>query len=161
MQKIITTIIVCLFLSAGLQNVSAQGPGDKRPDRKEWFKEMRAYKHNFLAKELSLTKEQQDKFFPLYDEMEQKLHKIQHESMELENKINRSQSAVSDLEYEKAAEAMVEVKGKEAAIEEQYFAKFKGVLSAKQLFQLKQAERNFTRELMKQHSRMKEKQPKN
>ena len=70
-----------------------------------------------------------------------------------------SSSEVSDLEYEKAAEAMIEVKGKEASVEEQYFAKFKTVLSPKQLFKLKQAERKFTRELMRQHSKMKERKP--
>ncbi|MCM1504882.1 MAG: hypothetical protein NC127_06780 [Muribaculum sp.] len=160
MQRIITAFMLCLILATGMPAL-AQGPGDKRPDRKEWFRQMREYKHDFMAKELCLSKEQQGKFFPLYDDMEQKLHRIQHESMEMENKINRSQSGVTDLEYEKAAEALVEVKGKEAAIEEQYFAKFKSVLTPKQLFKLKQAERNFTRELMKQHSRMKEKHPRN
>ncbi len=155
MQRIITVFILCLSLAVG-STASAQDKGSKRPDRKEWFKQMRCYKHDFMAKELSLTKEQQEKFFPLYDEMESQLHKVQRESMMLEHKINTSSSLVSDLEYEKAAEAMVEVKGKEAAIEEQYLKKFKTVLSAKQLFGLKQAERKCTRELMKQHSQMQE-----
>ncbi len=158
MQRIITALIFCLLITAGT-TMSAQEPNGKRPDRKEWFKQMRCYKHDFMSKELSLTKDQQDKFFPLYDEMEKKLHKIQHESMEMERKISASSSEVSDLEYEKAAEAMIEVKGKEASVEEQYFAKFKTVLSPKQLFKLKQAERKFTRELMRQHSKMKERKP--
>lgn len=158
MQRIITVFILCLSLAV-CSTASAQNKGQKRPDRKEWFKQMRCYKHDFMAKELSLTKEQQEKFFPLYDEMEGQIHKIQRESMMLERKINSSSASVSDLEYEKAAEAMAEVKGKEAAVEERYFAKFKGVLTAKQLFELKQAERKFTRELMKQHSRMQGKNP--
>ena len=45
------------------------------------------------------------------------------------------------------------MKGKEAAVEKQYFAKFKTVLTPKQLFQLKRAERKFTDKLMKEHSK--------
>lgn len=159
MRRIIALLILCLSL-ASMSTAWADGKDGKRPDRKEWFKQMRNYKHNFLTKELCLTKEQQEKFFPVYDEMEGRLHAVQHDAMDFERKINTASGNVSDLEYEKAAEAMMEVKGKEAEIESRYFVKFKGILSAKQLFQLRQAERKFTREIMKQHSRMQEKQPK-
>lgn len=125
----------------------------KNIDRKEWFKELRQYKHNFLSKELDLTKEQEAKFFPMYDEMDDAMFKVNREARAMEKKITKSSEKVSDLEYEKAAEAMYEVKGKEAAIEKQYFTKFKTVLTPKQLFELKQAERRFTDKLMKEHSK--------
>ncbi|MDE6458947.1 MAG: hypothetical protein K2L31_10195 [Muribaculum sp.] len=125
----------------------------KNIDRKEWFKELRQYKHNFLTKELDLTKEQEAKFFPMYDEMDDAMFKVNREARAMEKKITKSSEKVSDLEYEKAAEAMYEVKGKEAAIEKQYFTKFKTVLTPKQLFELKQAERRFTDKLMKEHSK--------
>ena len=48
---------------------------------------------------------------------------------------------------------MFETKSKEGAIEKQYFAKLKSVLTPKQLFQLKRAERKFTDKLMKEHSK--------
>ncbi len=147
-QNILLSLIVAMLLAL---------PGyaqDKRNiDRKEWFKELRQYKHDFLAKELDLTKEQEAKFFPMYDEMDNSIWKINHEVRGLERKIAKSDGKVSDLEYEKAAEAMYEMKGKEAAVEKQYFAKFKTVLTPKQLFQLKRAERKFTDKLMKEHSK--------
>ena len=74
MRRIITVVILCLALAGG-QAAFAHEPEGKRPDRKEWFKQLRCYKHDFLTKELSLTKEQQEKFFPLYDEMENQIHK--------------------------------------------------------------------------------------
>lgn len=125
----------------------------KNIDRKEWFKELRQYKHSFLTKELDLTKEQEAKFFPMYDEMDDAMFKVNREARAMEKKITKSSEKVSDLEYEKAAEAMYEVKGKEAAIEKQYFTKFKTVLTPKQLFEFKQAERRFTDKLMKEHSK--------
>lgn len=36
----------------------------------------------------------------------------------------------------------------------EYFTKFKTVLTPKQMYELKKAERKFTQELMMQHSRM-------
>ena len=156
-MKILSAAVLSLVLCSSAISALAQGPSEE--DRQRFRAEVRNYKHEFLTRELDLTREQQRDFFPLYDEMENQIHKAQHEAMMMEHKINKSTTSVSDLEYEKATEAMVEVKSKEASIEGQYLPKFREVLSAKQLFKLKQAERKFTQELMKQHNRMREKQP--
>lgn len=131
----------------------AQAQEKQRIDRKEWFEELRRYKHDFLSEQLKLTKEQQEKFFPMYDEMENSIEKVNREARGMEHKIMKAKGNVSDLEYEKAAEAMYEAKGKEAAIERQYFTKFKTVLTPRQLFGLKCAERMFMHKLMKEHSK--------
>ncbi|MBD5191571.1 MAG: hypothetical protein HDS58_02505 [Barnesiella sp.] len=129
-------------------------------ERKQFFKEIREFKHKFLARELNLTKEQEQKFFPIYDQMEDETDKIQEETREMENKVRES-SDPSDLEYEKATDAIFELKMKEGEIEKSYLEKFRGVLNNKQLFNLKNAERNFNRDLMKQHNRLRQKKNKN
>jgi hypothetical protein len=53
-----------------------------------------------------------------------------------------------------AARQATELKAREGAIEEMYFDKFSQVLTPKQMFQLHAAERKFTREIMRQHSKM-------
>ncbi len=121
--------------------------------RKEWFEELRQYKHDFLAKELQLSQEQQDKFFPLYDDMENSVESLNRQTRGLEKNIEKADGKASDLEYEKAAEAMFELKSKEGAIEQQYATKFKTVLTPKQMFELKRAERKFFHKLMKEHSK--------
>jgi len=45
-------------------------------DRNRYINEIREYKHEFLTKELSLSKEQQRDFFPAYDEMEDRVLRI-------------------------------------------------------------------------------------
>lgn len=150
-KTLILTLLASILLIAP---AVAQEP--KNVDRKEWFKELRRYKHEFLVKELQLSKEQQEKFFPIYDEMENSVENVNRETRALERKIDKAKdSKVSDLEYEKAAEALFEVKSKESAIEMQYLPKFKKVLTPKQLFELKKAERKFTYHLMKEHSKAK------
>ncbi len=126
-------------------------------NHKQWWKEMQEYKMNFIAKEIGLSEEQKEKFFPIYNEMEAAIFKLNKETRELEKKISSNKQDVSDIEYEKAAEAMFELNAKEGSIEESYFTKFQSVLTPKQLFKLKIAERKFTREVMKHHNRMKSK----
>ncbi len=115
--------------------------------------EIQQYKRGYFAKELGLTKEQQDKFFPLYEEMEQQTHRIEEESRIMEKRVSEAEDATA-LEYEKATEALYDAKVKEADLEREYMVKFKEILDSKQLFELKAVERKFTREMMRQHHRI-------
>ena len=146
--------LLLIAVAAAIACFSASAEPKSEKGRKEWFREFRQYKHEFMIKELNLSKEQQEKFFPLYDEMDKSIHQLNRQTRALEKKIDTSKEPVNDLEYEKAAEALYELKGKEAATEMEYFTKFKTVLTPKQMYELKKAERKFTQELMMQHSRM-------
>ena len=55
----------------------------------------------------------------------------------------------SDLEYEKATEALFELRSREGDIDRKYYPQLREILSKKQLFKLKSAERRFGRHLMK------------
>lgn len=147
-------IILILAFLAQFSTVNAQKAASKG-DRQKWFKEMREYKHSFLAKELELTEKQQEEFFPLYDAMESETHKANKDVRQIEKDLSDKGNNVTDSEYEKAAEALFKLKSKEADIEMSYFEKFKNVLTKKQLFQLKGAEWKFTRKIMNHHKRHK------
>lgn len=122
--------------------------------RQKFMTELRNYKHNFLIRELDLTREQQKEFFPIYDELEEKISDMNSETRELERKISENLENASDLELEKATEAIYELKIKEGETEKEYAEKFKDILTKKQLFLLKGAERNFSRELLQHQSRL-------
>lgn len=117
---------------------------------------MRQYKRIYLTKELELTREQQTKFYPLYDEMEDNEAKINDEARAMEKRVAEMQNP-SDLEYEKATEAVYDAAVRSAQLEREYMDKFKEILSHKQLFRLKAVERQFNREMMKQHHRLRTK----
>ncbi len=143
-----------LILSAIIMPLSVEA--QKRPNGRErevWMKEMQQYKNDFIAKKLNLTDEQKAKFVPLYNSMDEEIRKAQQEAEQLYRQTKKKGEKASDLEYEKAAEAVYELKGRENAIEMKYFSDFKEILSPKQIFQLKDAERDFTRQLMKEHRR--------
>lgn len=145
-------IIVCSLLSAPA--VMAQRNGAQGADREQWFKEMREYKHAFLAKELNLSKDQQRRFFAIYDDMMSQTGKLASETRALTEKVQNAGDKATDADYDRAIEAMANQKVKEGEIERDYINKFKTVLTKKQLFQLKTAERKFARDIMKHHRRL-------
>lgn len=147
--------LLILFVSAvaALPLSAARQEKGGQPDRDQWMTEMRQYKRAYFAKELGLSREQQNKFFPVYEEMDDRIFKI-NEDVRLMEKRVADLSNPTDLEYQKATEAMYDAKTQEAAIENEYAGKYKEILTPKQLFRLKAVERQFNRELMKQHHRL-------
>ncbi len=143
----------CLMLMIPLK-ASAQQMDESRRDK--IFNELRSYKHDVIAKELSLSKEQQKEFFAVYDEMDDKLMQISAETRDLERKVSDDKNA-SDTEIEAAAAAVYSQKEREAKIEMEYYDRFKEILSPRQLLRLKGAEKTFTQQLVKHHRRLRNK----
>lgn len=149
MKKLILIAMMAFAAFTAVTPASAQG---KAP-RDKWMSEMRQFKRSYFTKELDLTKEQQNKFFPIYEAMEDECARLDEDMKTMERRVSQAPDA-SDLEYEKAADAMYETKVKQAEIEKEYSAKFKDILSAKQYFRLKDIDRKFARDMMRQHNRL-------
>ena len=95
-----------LWLALAAMTVQAAPQQDKEdPDRERYISELRNYKHDFLTRELDLSREQQRDFFPLYDEMEDRVMKINDDIREIERKIENSDNA-SEIEIESAAQVI-------------------------------------------------------
>ncbi len=153
MKQLVFAILIFLFALP----MTAQAPQRKRltaEDRQKYLVEMRQYKHDFLVKELELSRDQQNTFFPVYDKMDDEMTQVADETRDLEMKVSADEKA-TDTEIESAARTMFEQKSKEGEIEKAYFEKFKGILSPRQLLKLKGAERKFTQQLVRQHGRSK------
>jgi len=153
-MKTVSAVLLTLLLSATALTASAQKPSKAMSDddRQRFRAEMRAYKHNFLARELDLTRNQQQDFFPVYDEMNDEIDRIGAETRALEREVSSKEDA-SDVELEAAARAVFSQKSTEGDVENQYFDRFKQILEPRQLLQLRAAERKFTKQLMRHHRR--------
>lgn len=142
-RSILYIAITAVIMTASI-NASA---ADKKGDRRQWTKEMLEYKHDFIAQETDMTQAQRDKFMPLYEAMEKEIYAVNREAREQAQKVSAG-NKVTDQDYDNAARAMSAVKVKEGEIENKYFNKFSQILSKKQMFLLKQAERKFTRQMI-------------
>ena len=146
-------IIALSFLACSSGSAWAQKGDKSRIAREKWIKEVRTYKHDLLVEETGMSASQKSEFLPLYSAMEQEIYQVNYDARALESKISASSEDVSELEYEKAAEALAEVKSKEAQIEMEYFHKFEKILSKKQMFLLKRAENRFARNMLSHSKR--------
>ena len=144
--------IASLILALVSLTAIAQPPVNQH-DRARWIQEIRSYKHEFMAKELSLSKDQQRKFFPLYDQMEDEIERLNSETRELEIKADTPEA--TDLELQNAARTIFEQKRAEGQVEMTYFEKFKDILTPRQLLRLKCTERKFMQKLVNTHRRTK------
>lgn len=149
MKRIYLIVVFVVAVIAGVGESYAQN----KSDRDQWLEQIRQYKRTYFTKELDLTKEQQQKFFPLYEEMEDQTSKLEEDARVMERRVSEATDA-TDLEYEKATEALYDMKLKQAEVEKGYMEKFKTILSARQLFELKGVERKFSRDMMRQHNRI-------
>ena len=86
---------------------------------------------------LTSAKNSSKKFFPLYEEMEDETTRMEDETRAMERRVAEAPDA-TDLEYEKATEALFDMKVKQAALEKGYMEKFRDILSPRQLFELKE-----------------------
>lgn len=156
-NRLLATVIfatVALMMSVSVcASPQPQGKGKGKGSRSEWIKEMRRYKAEFMADKLKLTDEQKAKFIPIYEEMDERTAKVEREARQMEHDVKKKGTQATDTEYEKAAEALTELKGKQGAIEMEYLPKFKAILTKEQLFKMKGAERDFMKELMEHHRR--------
>ena len=148
LKRILLSVIALVALTAvSPAQDKAQG------DRSQWMNELRQYKRTYFTKELDLTREQQNKFFPLYEEMTRQTTQIDDDVRMMERRIAEADDA-TDFEYEKATEAIYDGKVRQAEIEKSYVEKFKDVLSHRQLFLLNSVERKFQRDIIRQHQRL-------
>lgn len=149
-------IIIALIAAAGTTLTAQESQGAlNHKERIKALEEIRVYRHDVLVKELEMTSEQQREFFPLYDEMNDQLQKLNNETRELERSMLANESA-SDTELEAAAGAIFAQKMKEGKIEMEYLDKFKDILTPRQLIKLKSAEKKFTQTLVRHHRRLRE-----
>ncbi len=125
----------------------AQQPGFTPADRQRWLGEMRTLKHDFIARELELDQDQKDRFFELYDSMEDDIASLNTETREAETRV-ASDSEATDLMIQNTARTVFEQKRAEGQIEMTYFDQFSQILTPRQLLQLKNAERKFTQQLV-------------
>lgn len=144
-------LLLTLVLLASSAVMFAQHKGGKH--KEDMFKEIKEFKLRYLAQELELPEDECQEFFVLYSQEMDERHKVWDPVMSLQRKAREGKA--TDEEYEQLSEAMNAAKSADAEIEARYDARYKKILTPKQIYKLKEAEETF-REKMRE---MKSKNP--
>ncbi len=145
MKRIVSILIMVIAITAA---ATAQN------GRTKFATDMYQAKHEMIIEELGLTPTQQKQFMPLYEQMEREIYQVNRNARALASEVEKKKNP-SDRDYEVAASALSNTRMREGEIEAKYFEKFSKILTKKQLFQLKQTEVKFTREMLNKKKRKK------
>lgn len=144
MNKIffITFVAISVLFSS---KVLAQGDKQHRHFDKEAFL---AKRNAFITAEVGLTPEEAEAFIPLCNELQQKMFDIGRECRKLTKNLKHKESP-TESDYSNVNDECTGVKLKEAALEKEYYEKFKKILSSEKLYKYRRAEYKFARSFMK------------
>lgn len=137
-------LLLALLLTAGAAQAQAQpGGGGRRAERLD---QLENAKIAFLSSRLSLTQEQAQRFWPLYSEFTGKRRDLNRGSRQLRL---ADPAALTDQQVRDNINQSFALRQQELNLDKDYAERFQKVLSVRQVGQLFQAERDFTKEVIK------------
>lgn len=145
MKKIVS--ICALLILTVLWSVSGQ-----RPETRE---KIEAARIALITERLNLSPEQAQRFWPVYNEYNQKRHDLQQEFQQLRGSFDPKNA--SEEESRKMLEAGMKVKERQLDLERTYAERMQQVISTQQLLSLRKAEDDF-REMLMQRIRDQQRQ---
>lgn len=137
---------IMMFLLALMPAIAQQHQANGNPqmpkfDPQEFTKRMEGY----IAMKAGLTREESDKFFPIYREFKQKQRDLTFKQQRL-----KREKPANDKEYENVVIQIANLSVQIAKLEQIYFPRMCKVISAKKVYIVLQAENDFHRDLIMQ-----------
>lgn len=141
MKKLSVLIVVlCSLVSV---TWGADGCDQHRLSREEF----RAKQQAFITQHAGLTKEEADKFFPVYFELQDRKKQLNDEAWDLLRK--GKDEKTTEAQYGEILEGVYDARMSADRLDKTYLAKFKKILSYKKIYLVQRAEMRFQRELLK------------
>ncbi len=100
----------------------------------------------YITEKISLTQDQAQRFWPVYNEFTTKRRDLNHRMRQLRTD---DQDALSDAQIKDNLTQALAMRQQEVNLEKEYFNKFQKLLSIRQVGKLFQAERQFTKEVLR------------
>ncbi|KXN99992.1 hypothetical protein LS48_05805 [Aequorivita aquimaris] len=131
-------LVIILFLLAA--TVQAQ---DGKHEK------IKAWKTAYITEKLSLTSSEAEKFWPIYNNFDEKFHELRKkERTEIFHKLRNGLENLSDAEANELIDKNLSIETSELELRKQLTAELRKVLSPKKIITLKKAENDFKRELL-------------
>lgn len=145
-KKLIPILILFVSLSAFAQKDKKMG------------ERIKAQKIAFITEKLSLTSEEAEKFWPIYNEIEAKKETLREKSP-LKRKAKKPED-LTEKEAKTLLNEMLDLEDQKHQLHRELVTKLSGIISSKKIIRLMRAEREFDRRLLKRLKEMREKRPK-
>jgi hypothetical protein len=111
---------------------------------------LNAYKIAFFTKRLNLTPQEAEKFWPVYNEYQDRKNKIHQERQEINRNFNQNELNMTDREMSEAGDKLIGLEVREASLAQEFHNKIKTILSPVKVLRLYQAENQYRLQLLKE-----------
>jgi len=111
---------------------------------------IKAYKIAYITDQLNLTSTEAEKFWPIYNEHEEKLSKLRKQEGQSIRKVIKNKEDIDQISETEAKEVVTSVINIQSVILKEnqgYFKKLKKILPYKKILKLQVAEKEFKRKL--------------
>lgn len=138
-------LLFILILSGAFSTIQAQ------QDRHE---KLKAFKTAYLTEQLALTSSEAEKFWPVYNDFEKKMHALKVESHRSAKGNIDKQDGIDSLDEKGAKEYMKKILENEQQMTNtkiELYNRLKPVLSSKKILKLYQSEQNFNKRLLDEY----------
>lgn len=147
---LLAIIIVSNFATAQPPPPPLGPPPPKDHTQNDKRENIEAQKVAFLTKKLDLTPEEAQKFWPVYNQYDDKLQELRKKRREDMKNAKENFDALTDKEIEQLVDNEIAFRQKELDIQKEYHGKFKSLLPIKKVAQLYRADEEFKRFLLKE-----------
>ncbi len=141
-MKKIFFALACLIMVA---NLLAQPMQNRMKERVE------AQRIGFITQRVSLTPEESQQFWPIYNQYTDKMQQIRSST-----KMEKTFDDMSDADVEKMLMSQMDKESRVLDLRKEYYQKFKKVISVKKIAKLYIAEQDFKGEMLKQLQEMRQ-----
>lgn len=132
------------LLAAGLSPALGQGRPARQPGAR--LNQLDNAKIAFITSRLTLTQEQAQRFWPLYNELVQRRRELNRSARLLRR--DATNPALTEAQLRDYFSQEFTLRQQQLSLDKEYFDKLQKVISLRQLAQLYQAERDFTKEVL-------------
>jgi len=127
---------------------------------KDWRQQIKAQKVAFITEQLSLTPQEAQKFWPIYNAFEDQLHQIRRNDEKAIRDAMKKEK-LTEKEAQDVINQFIAVENKKHLAKQQLIKDLDGVIPPQKIIKLKIAEDAFNRKLMESYRKRREQRLKN
>ena len=143
--KLLPILIIAFLLLGTTKSIAQQ----KKPRQQPPKQKIEQLKIAFFTRELDLTTEEAEKFWPLYNEMTEKTRAKKKENKKAVKEIKDNHETLTEEEFKTKTEAVLDLKIEELELQKEYYGKIAEIIGYKKASKLLSLEAQFKRELLK------------
>lgn len=143
--KLLSALLIAFLLFGTTDSLAQQ----KKPHQQPPKQKIEQLKIAFFTRELDLTTEEAEKFWPLYNEMTEKTRAKKKESKDAVKDIKDNSETLTEDEFKTKTEAALDLKIEEIELQKEYYGKIAEIIGYKKASKLLSLEAQFKRELLK------------